>query len=187
MCRKALSQEFNFVCLTDRNEESNFPIRFIDVSHYELDTWWNKVLLFKDGITGSGVNLYFDLDVSIVRRLEPIIEDIDDENLCVVDTVWKDDGWNNDIVMNRKEAFISYGNSSVMGWKGSSHDFLSRMLLDDVYEHIFSNFGDDTFIQRNARVKYFRRAICMQSPTPQIANPAVWTHVKDLLTDPSLK
>lgn len=187
MCRMALERDFNFVCLTDREEKSELPIQFIDIDHYDLDTWWNKVLIFKEGITGSDLNLYFDLDVSIVRRLEPLLEDIDDEHLCVVDTLWKNQKWSDDIVMDRKEAFVTLGNSSVMGWKGESHAFLTELLLNNVYEYTFTNFGDDTFIQRNAKVKYFKRAICKVSKTPKIVNPAVWTHVEGLLTDPDLK
>lgn len=187
MCKKALSKQFKFICLTDRDESSDKPIEFIRVDGYELDTWWNKVLIFKDGVSGESINLYFDLDVSIVRMIDSLIDDIEHDKLCVVDTVWKDREWNDEIIMDRKDAFISYGNSSVMGWIGRSHDFLTQMLLEDVYKHTSEHYGDDTFIQKYGRIKYFKRAICKEDPLPLIGNPAIWTHVKGLLTDPSFK
>ena len=200
MVKSCLKEDFNFICLTDRDEKSDMPIRFIRVEEYDLDTWWNKVLVFKDGISGPGKNIFFDLDVSIMRSID-LIDDIIDDKLCVVDTFWKDKRWFEESMKSTKdrvEAFIGegYGNTSVMGWVGNSHNFLVDMLLDNIYKHTCEHYGDDTFINKYAKVKYFRRGIVKEDgPIVRddrgnrivVANPCVITHVKSVLLDPKLK
>lgn len=200
MIASCLRKEFKFICLTDRDESSELPIEFIRIDQYELDTWWNKVLVFKEGISGEGLNIYFDLDVNVFG-VQSLLDDIAGEDLFVVDTFWKDEVWLKDSlnsVKPRVEAFIGtgYGNTSVMGWMGLSHNFLAQMLLDEVYKHTTEHYGDDTFINKYANIKYFKRVITKEDAPfvrdengnrVQIAKPRVVTHVKSVLTDPELK
>jgi len=138
--------------LTDRQHDTVLPITFIDVSEYELDTWWNKVLIFKY----SEYGLYFDLDVDIRKKVDFLLDDIEDGSISVVDTPWKDSKYfSQKETMLKPEAYLMYGNTSVMGWKGD-HTYLVDMLLGDVFKHTTDHFGDDTFINTHGRVKYFR-------------------------------
>jgi len=157
------------------------PITFIDIREYDLDTWWNKVLIFKYADYG----LYFDLDVDVKMKLDFLLEDIVDNYISVVDTPWKDEAYfaqNSTRVAT--EAFLCYGNTSVMGWRGD-HTYLIDMLLDDVFKHTSQNYGDDTFINRNGRVKYFSRRIDSVIGDPYFEDPAILIHYQPKLLLPS--
>lgn len=152
-----LKQQFNMVCLTDR--EFSVPgVQTIDVSSYDLETWWNKVLLFDQTISRD-VNLYFDLDVKIHKNIDCLLEQIDDTNITVVDTPWKDKKYFDQKLVSvfayqRADAFLHYGNTSVMGWKGNKQ-YIVDLLLSDIFTHTSQHFGDDTFINKYAKVNYF--------------------------------
>jgi len=175
-----LSRDFNLVCLTDQTLESDLPITFIDVREYELDTWWNKVLIFKYADYG----LYFDLDVDIKMKLDFLFDDIQDDYISVVDTPWKDEAYfSQKSTRVSLEAFLYYGNTSVMGWRGN-HTYLVDMLLDDVFEHTTKHYGDDTFINMHGRVKYFRTEIDSALGDPYFKDPAIIIHYQPKLSAP---
>jgi hypothetical protein len=163
LCKKYLSYDFTFTCLTDQENISNFPIEFIRVEQYELDTWWNKMLIFKDNISKEGINLYFDLDIDISNNIDELINQIEKEKLCLVDTPWKNthDYFNH--ALRNSSAFIEYGNTSVMGWISKSQTYLFKYFHNDIFKHTSEHFGDDTFINRNANKKYFSNIVGLQN------------------------
>lgn len=171
------------VCLTDSEWETDYPIRFIDVSKYELDTWWNKVALFAENISGRDINLYFDLDIDIVGNIDFLVEDVDLYKLCVVDTLWKDGNFIElGLKQKRGSAFYCYGNTSVMGWTGTSHDFLFKKLLEDPFIMV-DHYGDDTYINGSGNIKYFRPLICDVSSSrymKSMKDKRIIIHIKDL-------
>lgn len=61
------------ICLTDRREQIE-GVEMIDVSEYQLDRWWPKMILFDPTIRGRGDCIYLDLDTVVVDRLRPLIE-----------------------------------------------------------------------------------------------------------------
>lgn len=171
------------VCLTDSVWETNCPIQFVDVKHLELDTWWNKVALFSKDISGSNINLYFDLDIDIVGSIDFLIEDLEADKLSVVDTLWKDGSFVEDgLKTKRGSSFFCYGNSSVMGWIGNSHNFLFEQLIDNPFIMV-EHYGDDTYINKDGNIKYFRPLICDISSSrymKRIVDKRIIIHIKDL-------
>lgn len=160
--RKYLTHDFKMTCLTDTDWKTDRPIEFFDVTPFELDTWWNKVLLFNREVCSPGINLYFDLDTLISKNIDFLVEDVQQGVLKVVDTVWKDDRWWKAVEKldhKHKERFFCNGNSSVMGWVGGSHHYLYEMLMKDIFKHTTEHYGDDTFINKYGRVMYFRKKI----------------------------
>jgi hypothetical protein len=166
LCRQYLSYDFTFNCLTDQDNTSALPINFIRVEKYELDIWWNKILLFKEDISKDGINLYFDLDIKFKSNIDFLISDIQSDKLCVVDTPWKKDYFDeNGIAIKKKlenfnhknyKAFYCYGNSSVMGWIGQSQKHIYENFDENLFEILKENFGDDTYINNFADKKYFK-------------------------------
>jgi hypothetical protein len=115
------------------------------------------MLIFDPQYSKSDTCLYFDLDVKINRDITHIINEIDDQHLFVVDTPWKDKDYFNQLSHRIKtKAFLEYGNTSVVGWKKNSHQYLLGLFMSDIYKHTSENFGDDTFINRNGNIKYFK-------------------------------
>lgn len=168
-----LKYNFNMICLSDR--EFNVPgVEVVDVSSFDLETWWNKVLIFDKSISRD-VNLYFDLDIKIHQDITPLIEQLDNDNITVVDTPWKDKKYfdqklASEFAYRRSHSFLHYGNTSVMGWKGDKQ-YIVDLLLSDVFTHTSQHFGDDTFINKHAKVNYFKfdiQRFVIGMPTPAI-------------------
>lgn len=169
-------------CLTDGDWETTLPIQFIDVSDYQLDIWWNKIVMFDPSVSGTETNIYFDLDVKIIGNIDFLIDNLTDDQLCVVDTVWKD---NNFLKArhSRKfgDAFYCYGNSSVLGWIGHSQKHLIETLMNDPFITL-QHYGDDTYINKTAKIKYFDRLICdyySKEAMYEMKDKRVLIHVKD--------
>lgn len=181
--KRHLTYDFNMICLTDSEWKTDYPIQFIDVSGYELDTWWNKVALFSKDISGKSVNLYFDLDIEIVGNIDFLVQDVDIHKLAVVDTLWKDGNFVEEgLKQKRGSSFFCYGNTSVMGWTGESHDFLFERLLEDPFITV-EHFGDDTYINGNGNIKYFQPLICDLNSSrymKSIKDKRIIIHIKDL-------
>lgn len=187
LCRKHLGVDFDFVCLTDEPRRSELPIRFIDVSKYELDTWWNKMLMFKRGVSGPEKNLYFDLDVNIVGDASFLLDEIYSDALTVVDTPWKDDAWKREFYLGRAnaEAFSRYGNTSVVGWFGDSQDYLTEYFFENIFEVTSKHFGDDTFLNSYPKKRYFSRKIeCDISWIKYIEDPRIFISYKSIVPRP---
>ena len=186
--RKYLTHEFKMTCLTDSLWSTDLPIDFIDVGEYELDTWWNKVAVFDGKISGRGINLYFDLDVKIHGSIDFLVEDVEDGVLKVVDTVWKNEKWWKLVeqsTVRNKDKFFGYGNTSVMGWIGDSHDYLLKMLLDEVFKHTSEHYGDDTFINKYGRVAYFKPKIMTTAALNEVrlSDQRILIHYQTISTD----
>ena len=155
-CNKYIQTPFRFVCLTDQHWARE-PIEMINISEFELDTWWNKMLIFNPAFSKNDTCLYFDLDTKITSDITHIVDELDDDHLFVVDTPWKDDQYFKQVgKYGRESAFLEYGNTSVMGWKNHSHKYLLTKFGSDIYKHTSEHFGDDTFINRNGDIKYFK-------------------------------
>ena len=161
MCSKYISKEFKFNCLTDSPSRIENNIYYHNIEKFELDTWWNKLLIFHNNYSSDDINLYFDLDIKIQENIDCLIDDIEKDILCVVDTPWKDDWYFNQTSTKIKDvsAFLCYGNTSVMGWIGKSQHYIYDNFDKNMFEILKDNFGDDTYINRFAKVKYFKKII----------------------------
>lgn len=169
-------------CLTDSDWQTSLPVTFIDVTKYEMDTWWNKVVMFE--LSEKGTNLYFDLDVKILGNIDFLVHDVENDKICVVDTLWKDGNYM-ELAKQQKnsEAFYCYGNTSVMGWRDQTQKYLFQRLLEDPFITI-RHFGDDTFINSHANKKYFSPMICDVTSSrymKSMYDKRILIHVKDVL------
>ena len=177
-----LNYPFKLYCLTDSGWQTNLPITFIDVTEYQLDTWWNKLVMFDSNISGSDVNLYFDLDVKIIGNIDFLVEATNDDSLYVVDTIWKDGDYL--LAKNSRkfgDAFYCYGNSSVLGWIGRTQHYLLEKLMEDPFITI-EHYGDDTYLNKTAKIKYFNQKICdyhSKEAMYLMRDKRVLIHVKD--------
>jgi hypothetical protein len=176
-----LGVPFKLFCLTDSKWKTSLPIEFVDVTNYQLDTWWNKLVMFDSSVSGPDVNLYLDLDVKIVGNLD-FLTHIQYDGLYVVDSVWKGGDYLN--ARNYKKfgnAFYCYGNSSVLGWRGKSQQYLLDKVIEDPFITM-KHFGDDTYLNSCANIKYFEQLICdyySDDVMFQMRDKRVLIHFKD--------
>ena len=103
--------------------------------------------------------LYFDLDVDIKGSIDFLIDELEKDKICTIDTPWKDEKFFSQPGPEKElEPYIHYGNTSVMGWIGD-HRYLVHRLLDDVFEHTSKFYGDDGFIHKYGKIKHFSNKI----------------------------
>ena len=71
MVKRNTTKEFKFYVLTDVVDRYS---KYDNINAIELDTdlvgWWNKLLLFKDGVLPKAEYLYLDLDVVLVDNID---------------------------------------------------------------------------------------------------------------------
>jgi hypothetical protein len=138
--------------------------------------------MFDSSISGAGVNLYFDLDVKIIGNIDFLVEETVNDCLYVVDTIWKDE----DFMLARHsrkfgDAFYCYGNSSVLGWLSNSQHYLLEKLMNDLFITI-KHYGDDTYLNKTAKIKYFDQKICdyySKDSMYTMKDKRVLIHIKD--------
>ena len=81
MVERHLDRPFDFICLTDRDEEIPGVTR-VDIGNLVLGGWWGKMALFDPAIRGDERTLYFDLDTVIIGSLEPLADWDGDFGIC---------------------------------------------------------------------------------------------------------
>lgn len=139
--------------------------------------------MFDASVSKSGANIYFDLDVNIVGNVDFLFHDLEKNKLCVVDTLWKDGTFVEESINSRKygKAFYHYGNTSVMGWLDNDHQHLFDTLVNNPFLTI-DHFGDDSYINTTASIKYFKPLICnvlSDRYTKSMVDKRMWIHFKD--------
>lgn len=91
-CKKYTEKEFTFYCLTDDATDIDPEINIISFpenNYYEK--WWNKLYLFdRNVVTQTGEKLFFDLDITIQKSIDPIIDHAPGDSLTFVKTTWHD-------------------------------------------------------------------------------------------------
>jgi hypothetical protein len=117
--------------------------------------WWNKMIIFN---YTSPINVYFDLDISIHGNLDCLLDYQQINTLTIVDTPWKtqkyfDQKLKNPGVYKRPEAYLHYGNSSVMLWDNQRQ--LWNKFVKDIDRYCAEFFGDDGFIAKYGQPRYF--------------------------------
>jgi hypothetical protein len=148
-CKKFMKSPFIHYCLTDSPEEfKNTDVIPIDIRQHDLEGWWFKLLLFKQGFCQPGVKcIFFDLDSKILRSIDEML--YFDNNLII--------GYNpTKIIYNRfvneslrKKSLGKYYtilNSSVMMWYGDNHIDLYEKFMNNADEYMIKYYGNDEFI-----------------------------------------
>lgn len=158
-CKKHCTKDFEFILITDR--DLDLPgIKSYNFSKYDLETWWNKLLIFHPTFFSEHTNIYFDLDTDIRKNFDDMFDQIQD-NILVVDAWWKNEKYfRQSVKLQNPEAFLSKGNTSVMGWKGDK-TWLWHFFEKDIDTHVTKHFGDDTFINKYGNVDYFKNNITL--------------------------
>lgn len=73
MVSRHLTIPFEFYCFTDHVNLFDLvtgKIHFKSFPRYDMEGWWNKLQLFHPETNLKGVNLYFDLDVVILKNID---------------------------------------------------------------------------------------------------------------------
>ena len=134
MVAKNISIPFTFVCHTENPENihKDIQIKPLDTS-LGLEKWWWKLTLFNQE---PGEHIFFDLDVVIQNNLQPIIDSIRPNKLCMIKALWK--------TYELKGNDMDH-NSSVMAWGGDLSHIWDKF-EDDVEHYTWAYNGIDGFL-----------------------------------------
>ena len=73
MIQRHLTVPFRFVCFTENAYDLNQKIEVLSLSNNKLSGWWWKPYLFKKGhFDNTDTNLFFDLDMVIIKNIDNI-------------------------------------------------------------------------------------------------------------------
>ena len=75
MVERHLTIPYEFYCFTDHVNLFDHvygKIHYKSLPRYDMEGWWNKLQLFHPEAGLTGVNLYFDLDVIILKNIDCI-------------------------------------------------------------------------------------------------------------------
>ena len=150
--KKYFKHSYTFNLLTNFTTIMHPDIKIIDISKWQYDGWWNKMLLFNPEIDKEGINLYFDLDLTIQKDITDIDQFIFPQLLTMVYSFWKPIDW---LELDKQEKsvredpdmrFPTFYNSSVMGWRGHTmHQVWRDFYKDDQY--IMNQYrGNDDYL-----------------------------------------
>ena len=129
----ATKGKYNYVCLTDRQNQMHIDARIKTVLLDEsLESNWRKLELFN--IPNLGKVIYLDLDTVIQGDIEPLFEYCSTPTICK--TYWKN-----------TFPFPSEYNSSVMAWENNDAQHVYKYYLEheDYYAIKYDN-NDDWFL-----------------------------------------
>ena len=149
MCKKYLCGDFEHYCLTDdiaQFEDIDFCTP-IDVSLYDLQGFWFKILLFKEGFCKPGSKcIFFDLDSKILKPIEPLLQHIDGRLFLGVNPDKFDSSYVNRVLRDRKGKYMTMVNSSLMMWIGGDHKSLWDKFNEDPDYYMLMYPGNDEFL-----------------------------------------
>ncbi len=148
-CKKYLNGSFIHYCLTDAPEEFiNTDIIPIDIRSYDLEGWWFKLLLFKQGFCPTGSKcIFFDLDSKIIKPIDQMLYFSD--NLILGHNPTKviyQSLVNKSIRKKSLGKYYTILNSSVMMWYGNNHVDLYEKFMTNPEEYMIKYYGNDEFI-----------------------------------------
>lgn len=124
-----------FYCLTNEVDEisalKHYGIYPIEIKDKSLQTWWNKIELFRPDLKFDGTTIYFDLDVVIMTNIDLFVR------VCQLAT--------HPLMLRSSDKMgerHNWPSSSIMSWKGKDmnrvyHAFNS---MDDPYQ-VVANHG----------------------------------------------
>lgn len=150
LCHLYIPGNFKHYCLTDDMEQfnNNNFCELIDIKSYQLDTWWNKIILFKEGICPKNETcLFFDLDSTIIKSLAPILSNYNGKLTFATNPNKMHREFLVSILYHRYGKYYTMLNSSFMIWKGDNNiDLWEKFTLDPDFYSSKYILGNDQFI-----------------------------------------
>jgi hypothetical protein len=112
MVQRHLTIPYNFYCFTDHSnldDTISGNIIFKELPIHGHEGWWNKLQLFNKDINLTGVNLYFDLDIVILKNIDSFATHGDKNSFCILRE------------FNQSKHIF---NSSIMKWNNNTTSFI---------------------------------------------------------------
>jgi len=143
MVSKYLYRSFMFYCYTD--DPTGVQGKIIPIED-DLEIYWNKLSMFKQGFVPEGPCIFFDLDVVIQNPITDIFQYLDDGKLTMVKSYWKREFTSDGSSPRPKERWDMYANSSVLLWNSDSLTHIWDHFNSDPEYYMIQYHGIDRFL-----------------------------------------
>jgi hypothetical protein len=153
--KRNLSCDFDFVCLSDDLEPICDGVRVLPIPSLNLpkEKWssgcWPKLTIFKPGLFPSNHPvLFLDLDVVILRSLDPVIEHLEQKRGMHILREWNPDLWNIFPLLMRPDRG---GQSSMFAFFPEEQvQIYDQFVKEDIAGTFTTAHNDQSFIARTA-------------------------------------
>ena len=101
MVERNLTIPYEFYCFTDHVnlfDQVYGKIHYKPLPRYDMQGWWNKLQLFHPESGLKGANLYFDLDVIILKNINCFANWQDDNTFGITNDFTGEEGFNSSIM-----------------------------------------------------------------------------------------
>lgn len=158
MVNRNLTLDFEFYCYTDDPTDIRNEVNIINIpEENDLETWWNKLALFQEGMF-KGTCLYFDVDVVIQNSIDHFINYLDKSYLTKIKCHWKNESKINPGLSpgNYKSSYDMTNNSSVMLWYANSLVNIWNYFMENPEYYMMKYTGIDRFLYHEGfPIKHF--------------------------------
>lgn len=189
MCKKNITQPFEFFCYTDNPVDIIPEVNIIPYVDYGIDVIvYNKLYLFSEEFNKAipeGTRVYFDLDLVITKNIDVIVNH-NKNDLTLIEPTWRE------LRMEGPPYWYNYYNSSCMVWSSPNVKRLWEVFQQDPESHMSRyHRGMDTFLhyeRKNANVvlNYFPKLLfyshlwgaeCYEYEKDGLYRESKWLHV----------
>ena len=160
-CKKHITSEFTFYCITDRATDLDDEIIVIPLpknNYYEK--WWNKLHLFdRKLIDHQGEKLFFDLDIKIQHNIDELVEIDPEDCLVFLRTHWHNLEQMREDTKDEPRKYTDL-NSSILRWNDNLDiDKITKFVRDYADQMFFYYRGLDNLFghqrERLLNIKFF--------------------------------
>jgi len=155
-----LSKPFDFYCYTDNPKGLYKEIKIIPIEDDYLEIYWNKLSMFKKDFIPKGICLYFDLDIVIQKKLDPLLDYLCDD-LTMIKSYWKgEDCVTDGSSLRFKERWDMYANSSILLWKSNKLTHIWDHFYENADYYIVEYKGIDRYLfHQKFKINYFPKGL----------------------------
>lgn len=136
MIRRNLHSQYNFYCITDKPNNLHKNINVIDIpDDIGLEGWWIKPYMFKTGLFLNGTNLYIDLDMIIIKNIEPLFDHMPGRFMGARDYIYN-------LPKHKNKINLASG---LLRWENNTYNMIwERLMRDKSLSYKFP--GDQEYI-----------------------------------------
>lgn len=147
MVKDNLHTPYNFICITDKHHGLHKDIQIIPIPHdIGLEGWWIKPYMFKTGLLPEGTNLYIDLDMVIIKNIEPLFDYMPGQFCGARDYIYN--------LPNHKDK-VNLA-SGLLRWETNTYNMIwERLQRDKTIRHSYPGDQEYLYHYHKDHIKFF--------------------------------
>jgi hypothetical protein len=147
MVQRNLHMPYNFICITDQPQHLNNNIQIISIPHdIGLEGWWIKPYMFSTGLLPIGTNLYIDLDMVIIKDIQPLFDYMPGQFLGARDYIYS-------LTNHSDKVNLASG---LLRWETNTYNMIwERLCRDKSIRHSYPGDQEYLYHYHKDHIKFF--------------------------------